>query len=51
MKIPSSTSQSALRELRGRTTSSFGPQIADRCLLKMIGSSGTGSPDSSAWSV
>jgi len=45
---PSSTSQSVFVELRGITTSSFGPQIALLNLAKITGSGGTVCPVSSA---
>ena len=41
MTTPSSTSQSVFSELRGMTTSSFGPTMAEVAFMKMIGSGGT----------
>jgi hypothetical protein len=50
MTTPSSTSQSVLAELRGISTSSFGPQMAEVAFMKMMGSGGTVAPVSAAWS-
>ena len=50
MTMPSSISQSSFEESRGMMVLSFGPQIHDGALLKMIGSLGIGMPASAAWS-
>ena len=50
MTTASSTSQSRACELRGISTSSFGPQSALSALAKTIGSVGGSAPVSAAWS-
>ncbi len=48
MTTPSSTSQSVFSDPRGRTMSSYGPEMHEVAFMKTTGSRGTAIPDSAA---
>ena len=51
MTMASSISQSVFTDFFGSITSSFGPTMQERALLKRIGSVGMAAPVSAAWSA